>query len=94
MSLEAPSYFYYSIITIEAQSLYLLFSSGKKNIPCGVPSCSVGYTLCNYCCSLVMRYESENVCHCQLTIISLTLRVRFQLLRKFAHLQIIQDQCI
>ena len=60
MSLEAPSYSYYSITTVGAQSLYLLFSCGKKNIPCGVPSCSVGYTLCKYCCSVVVCYESEN----------------------------------
>ena len=45
MSLAAPSYSYYSITTVGAQSLNLLLSCGKKNIPCGVPSCSVGYTL-------------------------------------------------
>ena len=60
MSLEAPSYSYYSITTVGAQSLYLLFSCGKKNIPCGVPSCSVGYTLCKYSCSVVVCYGSEN----------------------------------
>ena len=60
MSLEAPSYSYYFITTVGAQSLYLLFSCGKKNIPCGVPSCSVGYTLCKYCCSVVVCYERKN----------------------------------
>ena len=25
------------------------------------PSCSVGYTLCKYCCSVVVCYESENM---------------------------------
>ena len=59
MSLEAPSDSYYSITTVGAQSLYLLFSCGKKNIPCGVLSCSVGYKLCKYCCSVVVCYENE-----------------------------------
>ena len=59
MSLEAPSYSYYFITAVGAQSLYLLFSCGKKNIPYGVPSCSVGYTLCKYCYSVVVCYENE-----------------------------------
>ena len=47
ISLEASSSSYYSITTVGAQSLYLLFSCGKKNIPCGMPSCSVAIQYAN-----------------------------------------------